>query len=94
MSARSEAAGGVVSLGLVLPSAGYPEGEPTWTPSRSARYGCGALLAAGPRNAVTVPRFDPATDVTLDELRIELTYPLDPAADRFFRDQDLLAASE
>ena len=39
-------------------------------------------------------RFDPATDVTLDELRIELTYPLDPAADRFFRDQDLLAASE
>ncbi len=39
-------------------------------------------------------RFDPATDVTLDELRIELTYPLDPAADRFFRDQHRLAASE
>lgn len=30
-------------------------------------------------------RFDPTTDVTLDELRIELTYPLDTVADRFFR---------
>jgi len=31
-------------------------------------------------------RFDPAGDVTLDELRIELIYPLDAAADAFFRD--------
>jgi transcriptional regulator with XRE-family HTH domain len=30
-------------------------------------------------------RFDPTTDITLDELRIELTYPLDTVADRFFR---------
>jgi transcriptional regulator with XRE-family HTH domain len=30
-------------------------------------------------------RFDPTTDVTLDELRIELTYPLDTVADAFFR---------
>ncbi len=30
-------------------------------------------------------RFDPTTDVTLDELRIELTYPLDAVADAFFR---------
>lgn len=30
-------------------------------------------------------RFDPTTDITLDELRIELTYPLDAAADAFFR---------
>lgn len=30
-------------------------------------------------------RFDPTTDVTLDELRIELTYPLDATAEAFFR---------
>jgi transcriptional regulator with XRE-family HTH domain len=30
-------------------------------------------------------RFDPTTDITLDELRIELTYPLDTVADGFFR---------
>jgi len=30
-------------------------------------------------------RFDPATEVTLDELRIELVYPLDDTAERFFR---------
>jgi MmyB-like transcription regulator ligand binding domain len=31
-------------------------------------------------------RFDPVTDVTLDELRVELIYPLDAEADVFFRD--------
>jgi transcriptional regulator with XRE-family HTH domain len=31
-------------------------------------------------------RFDPAAEVTLDELRIELVYPLDDTAERFFRD--------
>jgi len=30
-------------------------------------------------------RFDPTAEVTLDELRIELTYPLDATADAFFR---------
>jgi transcriptional regulator with XRE-family HTH domain len=30
-------------------------------------------------------RFDPAAEVTLDELRIELAYPLDDTAERFFR---------
>jgi transcriptional regulator with XRE-family HTH domain len=30
-------------------------------------------------------RFDPVTEVTLDELRIELFYPLDSAAERYFR---------
>jgi transcriptional regulator with XRE-family HTH domain len=30
-------------------------------------------------------RFDSTAEVTLDELRIELTYPLDQTADRFFR---------
>jgi hypothetical protein len=29
-------------------------------------------------------RFDATADVTLDELRIELAYPLDEASDRFF----------
>jgi hypothetical protein len=32
-------------------------------------------------------RFDPTAEVTLDELRIELTYPLDDAAEQFFRQQ-------
>jgi transcriptional regulator with XRE-family HTH domain len=32
-------------------------------------------------------RFDPTAEVTLDELRIELTYPLDAAAEQFFRQQ-------
>ncbi len=32
-------------------------------------------------------RFEPTTEVTLDELRIELTYPQDRDADRFFHDQ-------
>jgi transcriptional regulator with XRE-family HTH domain len=30
-------------------------------------------------------RFDPTTEITLDELRIELTYPLDATAEAFFR---------
>ncbi|HET9142304.1 helix-turn-helix transcriptional regulator [Actinophytocola sp.] len=30
-------------------------------------------------------RFDATTDITLDELRIELTYPLDDTAEHFFR---------
>ena len=32
-----------------------------------------------------VVRFDTASDVTLSELRIELIYPGNDAADRFFR---------
>lgn len=32
-----------------------------------------------------VARFDPASEVTLDELRVELMYPQDAAAERFFR---------
>jgi hypothetical protein len=31
-------------------------------------------------------RFDPVAEVTLDELRVELMYPLDDAAERFFRE--------
>jgi hypothetical protein len=30
-------------------------------------------------------RFEPAAEVTLDELRIELAYPLDDTAERYFR---------
>jgi transcriptional regulator with XRE-family HTH domain len=34
-----------------------------------------------------VARFDSTAEVTLDELRIELVYPLDEPSDRFFREQ-------
>jgi transcriptional regulator with XRE-family HTH domain len=37
------------------------------------------------RTVAMVARFDQAADVTLDELRVELIYPFDDAADRFFR---------
>jgi hypothetical protein len=33
-----------------------------------------------------VARFDSTAEVTLDELRIELVYPLDEPSDRFFRE--------
>jgi transcriptional regulator with XRE-family HTH domain len=36
------------------------------------------------RTIAIVARFDPVAEVTLDELRIELMYPLDAATDRFF----------
>jgi transcriptional regulator with XRE-family HTH domain len=32
-------------------------------------------------------RFDPVAEITLDELRVELIYPLDQEAEQFFRDQ-------
>jgi hypothetical protein len=34
---------------------------------------------------VVIARFDAPAEVTLDELRIELIYPADAAAERFFR---------
>jgi transcriptional regulator with XRE-family HTH domain len=37
------------------------------------------------RTMVLAGRFDGAVDITLDQLRIELVYPLDAAAERFFR---------
>jgi transcriptional regulator with XRE-family HTH domain len=37
------------------------------------------------RTIAMVARFDPVAEITLDELRIELMYPLDEAAERFFR---------
>jgi transcriptional regulator with XRE-family HTH domain len=40
------------------------------------------------RTMVIAARFDNAVDVTLDELRIELVYPLDEAAEEFFRAVD------
>jgi hypothetical protein len=39
------------------------------------------------RTIAMVARFDPIAEVTLDELRVELMYPLDEAAERFFRDR-------
>src|SRR5262245_55962194 len=40
------------------------------------------------RTIALTARFDHAADVTLDELRAELIYPLDEQADRFFRGKD------
>jgi hypothetical protein len=37
------------------------------------------------RTVSMVARFDTARELTLDELQIELTYPRDPGAERFFR---------
>jgi hypothetical protein len=37
------------------------------------------------RTVSVVARFDTARELTLDELQIELTYPSDAAAERFFR---------
>jgi hypothetical protein len=37
------------------------------------------------RTIALTATFDHAADVTLDELRAELIYPLDKQADRFFR---------
>jgi MmyB-like transcription regulator ligand binding domain len=40
------------------------------------------------RTIAMVARFDHIAEVTLDELRVELMYPLDDDAERFFRGQD------
>jgi len=48
----------------------------------SPRSSAGHDLSIRPPQA----RFEPTTEVTLDELRIELTYPQNPTADRFFRE--------
>lgn len=37
------------------------------------------------RTVLLAARFDTPIEVTLDELRIELVYPLDAAAEQFFR---------
>jgi hypothetical protein len=39
------------------------------------------------RTLAMVARFDPPSDVTVDELRVELMYPADATADTFFREQ-------
>jgi transcriptional regulator with XRE-family HTH domain len=39
------------------------------------------------RTLSMVARFDTARELTLDELQVELTYPRDAAAERFFRDR-------
>jgi hypothetical protein len=40
------------------------------------------------RTIAMTARFDHPTEVTLDELHIELMYPMDDDADRFFRAHD------
>jgi transcriptional regulator with XRE-family HTH domain len=39
------------------------------------------------RTIVMVARFDPVLDVTLDNVRVELMYPMDDEAERYFRDR-------
>jgi hypothetical protein len=39
------------------------------------------------RTLAMVARFEPPSDVTVDELRVELMYPADTAAETFFREQ-------
>jgi transcriptional regulator with XRE-family HTH domain len=39
------------------------------------------------RTIAMVARFDPPAELTLDELRVELMYPMDATAERFFRAQ-------
>ena len=39
------------------------------------------------RTIAMIARFDHTADVTLDELRVELMYPLDEDAERYFRGQ-------
>lgn len=48
---------------------------------------CPWFIAGGEviRTMIIAARFDNAVDVTLDELRIELIYPLDDAAEHFFK---------
>ena len=40
------------------------------------------------RTIAMVARFDHIAEVTLDELHVELMYPLDDDAERFFRTHD------
>jgi len=62
--------------GLARPS--EPSAEPVMCPW--FRVGEQVIKTIG-----VAARFDPVVDDTLDELRVELTYPLDDIADRFFR---------
>jgi transcriptional regulator with XRE-family HTH domain len=39
------------------------------------------------RTITVAARFESVTDITLDEIRVELTYPEDDPSERFFRDQ-------
>jgi transcriptional regulator with XRE-family HTH domain len=64
-----------------LPRPAAPGAEPVVCPW--FRVGDNVIRTIG-----MVARFDAAADVTLDELRVELTYPQDAAAERFFREQD------
>ncbi len=45
------------------------------------------------RTIAMVARFDQATEITLDELRVELMYPFDETADRFFHHHATRSAS-
>ena len=64
-------------------------GTPRPQTADSALIVCPQFRIAGTliRTIAMTARFDHAADVTLDELCAELIYPLDDAADRYFRTQ-------
>lgn len=65
-------------------------GVPRPQPAEAGLLVCAWFRVGGGivRTIALTARFDHAADVTLDELRAELIYPLDEQADRFFRGGD------
>jgi transcription regulator MmyB-like protein len=65
-------------------------GVPRPQPAEAGLIVCPWLRIGGSivRTIALTAGFDRAADVTLDELRAELIYPLDEQADRFFRSHD------
>ena len=64
-------------------------GTPRPQAAGSALIVCPQFRIAGTivRTIAMTARFDHAADITLNELRAELIYPLDDAADHYFRTQ-------
>jgi hypothetical protein len=61
---------------------GVPRPEPTGEPLVCPWFRVGEQVV---RTVAMVARFDHPADTTLDELRVELLYPMDEAAEQFFR---------
>jgi transcriptional regulator with XRE-family HTH domain len=62
--------------------AGVPRPEPAGEPLVCPSFRVGERVV---RTVAMVARFDHPADTTLDEMRVELLYPLDDDAERFFR---------
>jgi len=61
---------------------GVPRPEPTGEPLVCPWFRIGGLVV---RTVAMVARFDHPAETTLDELRVELLYPMDEVAEQFFR---------